>query len=465
MSTQQIVVDLCAVVGDSACFTGAADMAPYLTDWRRTYTGKALAVIRPANTAEVARVVKICAAYGAPIVPQGGNTGQVGGSVPDASGDAIVLSLNRMNHIRAIDTDNDTMTVDAGVILQTVQDAARAADRLFPLSLAAEGSCTIGGNLSTNAGGTNVLRYGNARDLVLGLEVVTAAGDIWHGLSGLRKDNTGYDLRHLLIGAEGTLGVITAATLKLFPLPKVRAVAFVAVASPAHAVLLLNRAKHAFADRLVGFELVSRICLDLVLRHIPNTREPFSAKYGWHVLIEVNDSRIDAPIGEWLENELAAAFESGEALDAVIAASDTQIRALWRLREEISEAQRAEGKNVKHDISVPISRIPAFVEECDAALTNAFADISIVCFGHLGDGNLHYNCGLPAQGLMNASSINDIVYAHVDAFGGSISAEHGLGQLKRDEITNHKSPIALDIMRQIKRALDPHNIMNPGKVL
>ncbi len=465
MSAEKIGAELRAVVGEAACLTSATDMAPYLTDWRRTYTGKALAVIRPANTAEVSAVVKICAAHQTPIVPQGGNTGQVGGSVPDTSGAAIVLSLNRMNRIRAIDTDNDTITVDAGVILQNVQAAAHAADRLFPLSLAAEGSCTIGGNLSTNAGGTNVLRYGNARDLVLGLEAVTPAGDIWHGLSGLRKDNTGYDLRNLLIGAEGTLGVITAATLKLFPMPKTRAVAFVAVASPEHAVLLLNRIKRAFADRLVGFELVSRICLELVLRHIPNIQEPFSQKYLWHVLIEANDSRADAPIGEWLEVELAQAFETGEVLDAVIAASEAQIKALWRLREEISEAQRIEGKNVKHDISVPISRIPAFIEKCDAALTQAFPDISIVCFGHLGDGNLHYNCGLPAQGLMNAVPINDIVYAHVDEFGGSISAEHGLGQLKRIEITKHKSLIALDMMRQIKRALDPHNIMNPGKVL
>ncbi|MEI6736964.1 MAG: FAD-binding oxidoreductase [Pseudomonadota bacterium] len=465
MRQAQVIEELRAVVGESACLTAVSDMGPFLSDWRRTYTGKAVAVIRPANTTEVSAVVKICAAHQIPIVPQGGNTGQVGGSVPDTSGAAIVLSLNRMNRIRAIDTDNDTMTVDAGVILQNVQEAARAADRLFPLSLAAEGSCTIGGNLSTNAGGTNVLRYGNARDLVLGLEAVTPAGDIWHGLSGLRKDNTGYDLRNLLIGAEGTLGVITAATLKLFPMPKTRAVAFVAVASPEHAVSLLNRFKRAFADRLVGFELVSRICMDLVLRHIPNTQEPFAQKYLWHVLIEANDSRADAPIGEWLEAELAQAFETGEVLDAVIAASQAQIKALWRLREEISEAQRIEGKNVKHDISVPISRIPAFIEKCDDALKQAFADISIVCFGHLGDGNLHYNCGLPAQGLLNAVSINDIVYALVDEFGGSISAEHGLGQLKRIEITKHKSLIALDMMRQIKRALDPHNIMNPGKVL
>lgn len=453
------------VVGETACLTDAHDMAPYLSDWRGSYTGKALAVVRPASTDDVAAVVKICAQHRTPIVPQGGNTGLVGGSVPDASGSAIVLSLNRMQRIRAIDTDNDTITVEAGAILQTLQEKARNVDRLFPLSLAAEGSCTIGGNLSTNAGGTNVLRYGNARDLVLGLEVVTPAGDIWHGLTGLRKDNTGYDLRHLFVGAEGTLGVITAATLKLFPLPRARAVAFAAVASPTAAVALLGRVKRAFADRLVGFELVSRACLDLVLQHIPDTRDPFAETHDWYVLIELNDSRADAPIGEWLEGELATAFEASEAIDAVIAASDAQMDALWRLREEISEAQRLEGKNVKHDISVPISRIAQFIADCDAALEAAFPAISLVCFGHLGDGNLHYNCGLPAQGLANASAINKIVYDHVEKFGGSISAEHGLGQLKRVEITQYKSPVALDLMRTMKRALDPHNIMNPGKVL
>ena len=463
--TNPLVVSLHAIVGDAGLVTLPADMAPYLADWRGNFAGQAVAVVRPANTHEVAAVVKRCAQTKTPIVPQGGNTGLVGGGVPDNSGNAIVLSLNRMHHIRAIDTDNDTMTVEAGAILQTVQDKARAVERLFPLSLAAEGSCTIGGNLSTNAGGTNVLRYGNARDLVLGLELVTPQGDIWHGLSGLRKDNTGYDLKHWFIGAEGTLGVITAATLKLFPLPKARAVALAAVASPAAAVCLLNRIKRDFADRLVGFELIARVCLDLVLRHIPDTREPFAEHHAWQVLIELNDARADAPLAEWLEAALAGAVEANEVLDAVIAQSEAQCAALWRLREEISEAQRREGKNVKHDISVPISRIAAFIEKCDGALRQVFPEISLVCFGHLGDGNLHYNCGLPAQGLMNAEAINQIVYAHVDEFGGSISAEHGLGQLKRDQITKHKSPLALNMMRQLKHALDPDNIMNPGKVL
>jgi FAD/FMN-containing dehydrogenase len=454
-----------AVVGDAAVLTDPSDIASYLTDWRGNFTGRALAVVRPANTAEVAAVVKICASTATPIVPQGGNTGQVGGSVPDADGTAIVLSLNRMNRIRAIDTDSDTIIAEAGVILQTLQTAADEVNRLFPLSLGAEGSCTIGGNLATNAGGTNVLRYGNARDLVLGLEVVTPNGDIWDGLSVLRKDNTGYDLKNWFIGSEGTLGIITAASLKLYAKPQTRAVALVAVENPATAVQLLTRIKSAFADRLVGFEIISRVCLDLVLRHIPNTREPFATPQAWQVLIELNDSRANAPIGEWMEAELAASFEAEEAIDAVIATSEAQINELWRLREEISEAQRLEGKNVKHDISIPISKIPAFLDACDAALVKAFPEISLVCFGHLGDGNLHYNCGIPAQGLANAAAINKIVYDHVDTFGGSISAEHGIGQLKRDELPMHKSPVALDLMRAMKATLDPQNLMNPGKVL
>jgi len=460
-----IVATVREIIGAQYVLTDAVDTAPYLTDWRKSYTGVALAVVRPVTTEEVAKIVKACVAANTPIVPQGGNTSMVGGSVPDTTGRAIVLSLNRMNRIRSIDTDNDTLIAEAGVILQNLQLAAANVGRLFPLSLGAEGSCTIGGNLSTNAGGTNVLRYGNTRDLVLGLEVVTPSGEIWHGLSGLRKDNTGYDLKHWFVGAEGTLGIITAASLKLFPQPQARAVAMLAVASPAEAVKLLNRMKRAFADRLVGFELIARVCVELVLRHIPNTREPFANPHAWQVLVELNDSRADAPIGEWMERELGEAIESGEALDAVIATSDAQIAELWRMREEITEGQRLEGKNVKHDISIPISRIPAFIEKCDAALILAFPSISLVCFGHLGDGNLHYNCGIPAQGLANSEAINKIVYDHVDEFGGSISAEHGIGQLRREELTHRKSAVALEMMRQLKRALDPHNLMNPGKVI
>ncbi|HEX9391046.1 MAG TPA: FAD-binding oxidoreductase [Usitatibacteraceae bacterium] len=464
-STPGLAGQFAAIVGPAACITDADGMQPYLTDWRGNYTGRALAVVRPANTAEVANVVKLCAQTQTPIVPQGGNTGMVGGGIPDRQGNALVLSLNRMNRIRHIDIDNNTITAEAGVVLQVLQEAASAAGRLFPLSLAAEGSCTIGGNLSTNAGGTAVLRYGNTRDLTLGLEVVTPAGDVWQGLKGLRKDNTGYDLKHCFIGAEGTLGIITAAVLKLFPRPQSSVTAFVALPSPQAAVELLGALRDAAGDRLVAFELVSRVCLDLVLRHFPGTAEPFADRHAWHVLIELNDTMRNAPLQEMLETELGGALERDLIADAVIAASAAQARALWKLREDISEAQRLEGKNVKHDISVPISRIPAFIEKCDAALMRAFPGISLVCFGHVGDGNLHYNCGLPNKGLSNADRINRIVYDHVDEAGGSISAEHGLGQLKRDEITHHKTKIELDMMRALKRALDPAGIMNPGKVL
>jgi FAD/FMN-containing dehydrogenase len=461
------IAGLSAIVGKQAVLTSEADMAPYLTDWRGNYQGPALAVVRPKSTEEVAAIVQRCRDARTPIVPQGGNTGMVGGSVPNASESprAIVLSLQRMTAVRAIDTDNDTITVEAGVILQRVQEVAAQAERLFPLSLAAEGSCTIGGNLSTNAGGTNVLRYGNARDLVLGLEVVTPDGAIWNGLTGLRKDNTGYDLKHWFIGAEGTLGIITAATLKLSPLPRVRAVAMVAVASPQKAVALLQRIKRSFSDRLVGFEIISRVCIELVLKHIPDTREPFAEAHPWQVLVELNDTRAGTPIDDWLEAELAEAFEAEEAMDAIIATNESQMNALWRMREEISEAQRKNGKNVKHDISIPISRIPAFIEACDAALKAAFPEIDLVCFGHLGDGNLHYNCGLPNQGRANAAEIEQIVYQHVDAHQGSISAEHGIGQLKRDELPRHKPQVALEMMAKLKQSLDPLNIMNPGKVL
>jgi FAD/FMN-containing dehydrogenase len=460
-----IEVQLAAIVGASGLIRDAKGMRPYLRDWRGNYVGNALAVVRPANTAEVAAVVKLCAETRTPMVPQGGNTGLVGGGIPDAQGNAIVLSLTRMNRIRAIDIDNNTITVEAGVVLQALQAAAADAGRLFPLSLAAEGSCTIGGNLSTNAGGTAVLRYGNTRDLTLGLEVVTPAGEIWDGLKGLRKDNTGYDLKQCFIGAEGTLGIITAAVLKLFPAPLSSATALVAIASPQAAVELLGLMRNAAGDRLVAFELVSRICLDLVVKHFPGTAEPFPQPHPWQVLVELSDTLADAPLQNTLEAALGSALEQGLVRDAAIAASAAQAKALWKLREDISEAQRLEGKNVKHDISVPISHIAEFIRDCDADLMQAFPHISLVCFGHVGDGNLHYNCGLPGEGLGNADEINRIVYDHVAACGGSISAEHGLGQLKRAEITRHKTRVELDLMRALKRAWDPGGIMNPGKVL
>ena len=455
------------VVGPNGLITDAIDIDPYVRDWRGNYIGKTSVVVRPANTKEVAAVVALCAETSTPIVPQGGNTGMVGGGVPDRSGNAIVLSLKRMNRICEIDIANNAMTVDAGCILQSVQDAASEVNRFFPLSLAAEGSCTIGGNLSTNAGGTAVLRYGNARDLVLGIEAVMPDGRIWNGLKALRKDNTGYDLKHLLMGAEGTLGIITAAVLKLYPKPQRTCTALVALPSPAASVALLATIRAALGDRLTGFELMSRVCFDHVITHLPATVEPFSARHDWQVLVELTDTLKDAPLEDALAAALEPAFESGLAADAIIASSEAQAKALWNIRENIPHAEKARGKSVKHDISVPISRIAEFITRGDAALQAAFPYAQVICFGHIGDGNLHYNLSFPAGTPSAAESraANNIVYTLLDELHGSISAEHGLGQMKRDEITRHKSAVELDAMRAIKRALDPKGIMNPGKVL
>ena len=456
-----------AIVGDSGILTDAADIAPYVRDWRGNYIGKTALVVRPANTQEVADVVTLCAATRTPIVPQGGNTGMVGGGIPDASNRAVLISTTRMNRIRAIDLPNYAMTVEAGCILAAVQDAALSNNRYFPLSLAAEGTCTIGGNLSTNAGGTAVLRYGNARDLVLGIEVVTADGKIWNGLKALRKDNTGYDLKHLLMGAEGTLGIITAAVLKLFPKPQRTCTALVAVPDPAAAVELLATMQGAIGDRLTAFELMSRVCVDHVIKHFPATAEPFSSRHNWQVLVELTDTLKDAPLEELLSAALEPAFGDGQALDAVIAMSEAQSLALWNIREHIPEAEKLQGRSVKHDVSVPISRIAEFIERGDVELGARFPDAQVICFGHIGDGNLHYNLSFP--GVLPSSAqtreANRTVYALLDELAGSISAEHGLGQMKREEITKHKSRVELDMMRAIKTALDPNGIMNPGKVL
>ncbi len=464
-----LVARLAAAVGSTQVLTDPADLAPFVTDWRGRYHGRALAVVRPGNTAEVAEVVRACAAAGAPIVPQGGNTGQCGGATPDSRGTAIVVSLQRMNRIRAIDADNATLTVDAGVPLVRIQEAAAEAGLMFPLSLAAEGSCTIGGNLSTNAGGTAVLRYGNARELTLGIEAVLADGRIWDGLRGLRKDNTGYDVKQLFIGAEGTLGIITAAVLKLFPAARSRSTALVAVADVAAAVRLLRDFGEAVGERLVGFELMSDFCLALSRKHQPALPDPLPG-HPWYVLTQIDDSRADAPIQAEVENALAALIEGGLARDATIAQSGEQARALWALREGIAEAQRREGPNIKHDISVPVSAIPRFLVDSAAALTRALPGVRFVTFGHLGDGNLHYNLAAPegvdAEAYMaNAPRASRIVHDLVAAAGGSISAEHGIGQYKRDELVRYKSPVELDLMRGIKAALDPAGIFNPGKVL
>jgi FAD/FMN-containing dehydrogenase len=464
------ILDACrALVGAPHVLTGA-DAAPYLIDQRRRFTGNALAVLRPADSNEVAALVRLCAQHRIAIVPQGGNTGLVLGSVPDAGGNACVLSLGRLNRIRAVDPVNNTMTAEAGCILQTVQQRAAEHGRLFPLSLASEGSCTIGGNLSTNAGGTGVLRYGNTRDLCLGLEVVTAQGDILSNLRGLRKDNTGYDLRGLFIGAEGTLGVITAAVLKLYPQPKTRMTALAALRTPQQALTLLNLAQEHCGAALTAFELMSDACLRLVSRHFPDVQSPFSAPHAQYALLELSDSESEAHAQTLLQQVLGDALQSGLIDDAAVASSLAQSANLWALRERISDAQAREGKNIKHDVSVPISRIGNFIDATDALLQQHFPGCRMVTFGHLGDGNLHYNVAAPVGVdddvfIASQTAINLIVHDSVDRHGGSISAEHGIGVLKREELQRYKSPLELQMMRKIKQALDPLNLMNPGKII
>jgi FAD/FMN-containing dehydrogenase len=459
-----------ATVGDANVLTGPVDTAPYLTDWRKRYTGRAQAVVRPATTDEVAAVVKLCVQARAPIVPQGGNTGLVGGGTPDDSGRAIVLSLGRMNRVRAVDPVNNTITVEAGCPLQRVQEAAAEAGRLFPLSLAAEGTATIGGNLSTNAGGTQVLRYGNARELALGLEVVLPSGELWDGLRGLRKDNTGYDLRDLFIGAEGTLGVITAACLKTFPLPRGEGTALLAVRSVEAALALLEVAQSTAGPALTGFELFSDLCLELVERHFPPHRSPLAARSPYYVLLQLSDHESDAHAAALLQAVAEQAIERNLATDAALAQSVAQARGLWALREFISEAQAAEGTNIKHDIAVPISAIARFVAETNALLAQQLPGIRMVIFGHLGDGNLHYNVSPPvgasdAEFVARQPAVYRLVHDQVARHAGSISAEHGIGQLKRVEIQRYKSPVELALMRRLKETLDPLGIMNPGKMV
>ena len=467
---------LVAIVGERGLVTDPQGKHPYLTDWRDNYLGAALAVVRPASTEEVAAVVKLCAAETVAIVPQGGNTGMAGGGTPDQSGREIVLSLTRMNRILEVDPIGYTMTVEAGVVLETIQETAAQHDRLFPLSLAAQGSCTIGGNLSTNAGGVHVLHYGNARQLVLGLEVVTPTGEIWNGLRALKKDNTGYDLRDLYLGAEGTLGIITRAVLKLWPRPKDTATAWIAVPSPEAAVALLSGAHAASEDNVTSCELMSRQGIDLVLQHIPGSADPLAERHDWYVLMEWASTRPRRAgdnatgLAEKMEGYLGEALEAGQVLDAAIAQNEAQARAFWALRENHSESQKREGPSIKHDISVSVSRIPAFMTEGLAAMKRALPECRPVPFGHVGDGNLHFNCQGPpgwdkARFMAHADAISGAVYDLVVSHGGSISAEHGIGQLKVDELAHYRSRIELDTMRTIKRALDPQNLMNPGKVV
>ncbi len=461
---------LTEIVGAAGVLTEPADMAPFLVDERARYRGATPAVVRPSTTEEVARVVALCAAEKIPIVPQGGNTGLCGGATPHPGGRELVVSLARLNRVREVDPLNYTITVEAGVILADVQKAAAEADRLFPLSLGGEGTARIGGNLSTNAGGTGVLRYGNARDLALGLEVVLPDGRVWDGLSALRKDNTGYDLKHLFIGAEGTLGIITAAVLKLFPRPHAVETALVALDDPAAAVALLARARAATGDRVTAFELILRLPFELVLAEIPGTRDPFAGRHPCYVLAELSAGAGEDDVRGQMESLLAGAMEDGLVRDAVIAESGAQAADFWKLRETIPEAQKLDGASIKHDISVPVSRIPGFMEAAAAAAEAAVDGVRVCAFGHVGDGNLHFNMNQPVGGdpaafLEREDELNTIVHDAASRHGGSISAEHGIGQLKREALIHYKPAVAIELMRRIKAALDPDNLMNPGKVL
>ena len=466
---QAALADLRNAVG-AAHVLHEGDRSAWEQDWRRRWRGRSLAVVRPASTAEVAAVVKACAAHGLALVPQGGNTGLVGGGVPDDSGTQVLLSLQRLNRVRALDAANLTITVEAGCVLQAVQEAALARGLMFPLSLAAEGSCTIGGNLATNAGGTQVLRHGNARALCLGLEVVTAEGEVWNGLSGLRKDNTGYDLRDLYIGSEGTLGIITAATMALVPQPAAITTALAACASVRDCVALLELARARLGPGLTGFEMMGRFALDLVARHFPQLPAPLPAA-AWTVLLEQSDNEGQEQARARFEALLSEALERGLIEDAVVAESLQQSQGLWHVRESIPLAQSEEGLNIKHDIALPVSALADYVEQTDAELQQAIPGVRLVNFGHLGDGNLHYNVQAPAGAdaarflADHEAEVNRIVYDAVQRLGGSISAEHGVGQLKPQEIAQRKSAVEIALMRRIKAALDPQGRLNPGRVL
>ncbi|CAG4910265.1 FAD-binding oxidoreductase [Paraburkholderia saeva] len=471
-SRHHAFVDACrTAIGATYVLTDPRDTAPFTTDWRRRYNGATLAVLCPSSAQEVAALVRLAVEHRVVIVPQGGNTGLAGGATPDGSGEQAVLSLKRLNRVRDVDPHNNTITVEAGVVLADVQARAQEAGRLFPLSLAAEGSCTIGGNLATNAGGTGVLRYGNTRELCLGLEVVTAQGELWDGLRGLRKDNTGYDLRDLFIGAEGTLGIITAAVMKLHPQPAARVTALAALASPHAALDFLALAQRFAGPLLTGFELMSDFCLKLVGTHFPQMRYPFAESHAQAVLLELSDSESEEHARALFERLMEHALDEGLVEDAVVAENIAQSRAFWNLREHIPLAQAEEGLNIKHDIAVPISRIGHFIDETDAAIAQHAPGARMVTFGHLGDGNLHYNVqapeGVDAKAFLKQyqSSINQIVYDSVHRHRGSISAEHGLGQLKIDEAMHYKQPVEVQLMRTLKAALDPLNLMNAGKVL
>ena len=470
----ELIAKIQAITGKGGVLTDAADVEPFYRDHRDLYLGKGLCVARPRNTDEVAAIVRLCAEHRVPIVPQGGNTGLVGGSVPDDTGNAVLLSLGRMNKLREIDAINGTMIVEAGCVLQDLQDAARNADRLFPLSLGAEGSCMIGGNLSTNAGGVGVLKYGNTRDLVLGLEVVLPDGRVWHGLNSLRKDNTGYDLKQLFIGAEGTLGIITAAVVKLFPRPAAQETVFMAVPDLDHVMALLNDARAASGDCVTAFELLPRLGLELVLKHFDGTRAPVETVTPWYVLMQwsagAGAGDAETALRGALETFLEGRFEAGVITDAALAASEAQSKELWKLREVLPEAQTREGGSIKHDVSVPVSRVAEFIRRGSEMLEKHMPGIRVFPFGHVGDGNIHFNVTEPVGMGKEAfhkhwDELNHMTHDLVMGMNGSFSAEHGIGRLKRGELARYAEPLELELMRRIKATLDPDGIMNPGKVL
>lgn len=470
MTTTAFSQRLVQALGEDVVITASEDIAPWLSDWRGLYNGHAQAVVRPRTTEEVATCLALCQEAGVPVVPRGGNTGLCGGATPDSNQANVVLCLDRMNAVRSIDTVANTMVVEAGCILGNLRRAAQDAGRLLPLSLAAEDSSQIGGNVATNAGGVNVVRYGMARELVLGLEAVLPTGEIFHGLRTLRKDNTGYDLKQLLIGSEGTLGVITAVALRLFPRTDVRSVVLAAVESPAQALALFELLFEQCGARVQAYEFFTGDCLDLVLTHAEGVQEPFGQRYPNYVLVELADTADEAALNALLENVIGLALERELCLDAAVSASLAQVHAMWKLREEISEAQRADGPHLKHDVSLPIEQIPAFMVSAQARVAALFPDIRPFIFGHFGDGNLHYNLSRPAGAARDwvaehGAAITDAVLDEVNRYGGSISAEHGIGQLKREHFLHSKDPLELRLMRDIKRLVDPAGIMNPGKLL
>ncbi|QLF69594.1 FAD-binding oxidoreductase [Peteryoungia desertarenae] len=459
-----------AIVGEANALTRADEIKPYLTENRGLYHGASSLVLKPASTEEVSAILKLASETGTPVVPVSGGTGLVGGQVPRESGEDVLLSLERMNRIREIDPQADVIIADGGCILADIQKAAEAHGRLFPLSLGSEGSCRIGGNLATNAGGTAVLAYGNMRQLCLGLEVVLPTGEIWDGLRRLKKDNSGYDLRDLFIGAEGTLGVITGAVLKMYPRPRGKQVAFAGLSTPADALALFEKASQRCGTALTGFELMPRIGIEFTTRHVPGVRDPLLSPHAWYALIDISTSDSAETAEAMMHDLLEEAFEAGLVADAAVASSMAQQKAFWHLRESMSDAQKPEGGSIKHDVSVPVSRIPAFLAEADAAVLALIPGARICGFGHLGDGNIHYNISQPvgadkAEFIGRWREVNAVVHAIVHAHHGSISAEHGVGQLKRDELIASRPPIETELMRRIKQAFDPAGIMNPGKVI